>query len=715
MESLAAPFQWMGHSPGMLSGVTTTPPSCGVRVAQGGGLPTTLLWADLGLSPGAPRVRLRTLWLPPEAAMTTASMGKRTALRWHLARLRRRGDGRRVRAGSVEGLPQGSFTVEELSEALSEPCSTRDCEEEFRWREVGIGGDGFDSTPGQHLGLVQNVDLIIDADAGDIIGVVASCQESTPLVAAAITGASGANSSVFGSKFGAMTALAFTLGSGMGPGMEVPLQLGTEVPPPAWAFGYEVLQPRPQQAWPVQRSAGAVEILTRVQPDEKCHESLEFNLREFSRSCDWAFRYPLYIFHTARLEGIGVRDVLNWTDSLRFSMQAGLELRFLDVSDDFDRVLFGDSTVKLERLDLLWLDLTLPHSSRIRTSKPRRFQASYRHMCRFHTSTLLRLPIFASTRYLMHMDGDATLRCHQNGPDPIEEMQRSGAVYGLFEVGVEDPEYAQGWGEFVEEYVFLHEVKPPVHRALLSTRGAVYTKEDPAQPTSLVNASTDVMGVTWGTAWEVLDLGFFNSPEVSEFTRKVEQSLGNYRHNWGDHLVRSLQVQLFAPLERVRCFSAEEVPGSHGCRTETDWIYPIMPDSVCPDNWTGESLAGVQVSEDGSPWPCLELCNRLGCQGIDVIVFREEQSADCRFRDSVTVKERCLGGGVGGLAGEVWRGVGAAVDRPDVSIFALSRYRPIEDSVQRSLNCQRWRSELDARLAMEQSQEAPNRGWPSGT
>jgi len=173
---------------------------------------------------------------------------------------------------------------------------------------------------------------------------------------------------------------------------------------------------------------------------------------------------------------------------------------------------------------------------------------------------------------------------------------------------------------------------------MLSTVGALYTKESEDQPGHLVNASTDDLAVTWGTGWEVLDLEFFTSPRVLEFTHKVERSLGHYRHNWGDHLVRAYQVQLFAPLDRVRCFDGEEMPGQHGCSayerdTGGEFVFHFMEDLACPSLWTSEGLRGVPWSpQNYSPRQCLEVCNELQCEGFDVI-FHADQTADCLMRN----------------------------------------------------------------------------------
>ena len=58
-----------------------------------------------------------------------------------------------------------------------------------------------------------------------------------------------------------------------------------------------------------------------------------------------------------------------------------------------------------------------------------------------------------------------------------------------------------------------------------------------------------------------------------------------FRYLWGDHLIRAYQVLLYAPLARVRCFDALELPGRHGCGEglKDDWqsIYRVVRDITC--------------------------------------------------------------------------------------------------------------------------------------
>eukprot|EP00746_Dinoflagellata_sp_MGD_P021466 gnl/MRDRNA2_/MRDRNA2_150095_c0_seq1.p1 gnl/MRDRNA2_/MRDRNA2_150095_c0~~gnl/MRDRNA2_/MRDRNA2_150095_c0_seq1.p1 ORF type:complete len:627 (+),score=82.64 gnl/MRDRNA2_/MRDRNA2_150095_c0_seq1:255-2135(+) len=461
---------------------------------------------------------------------------------------------------------------------------------------------------------------------------------------------------------------------------------------PRWAFGYETLTPKDGE-----RSGGAVQILTSVKSDAKCvkEEPLLGSIREYSQSCSsWALQYPVYVLHTGKMEGVNGNDLLQWMEDVRHAAHPRLPLVFLDVSNEFPSVMIGDGTVKLDQHDLLWLDLTRSNSAYIRKHKPRRFDTGYRHMCRFQTSTVLSLNAFAHFRYLLHMDADATLLCSSD-MDPFQEMAKEEYVYGLFEVGVEDPQFAQGWTEFLEEYIFLHEVNLPVPKELLSTTGAVYTKVS-AETQERLNASTDGMALTWGTGWELLDLQFFTWYRVREFTEKVEKSLGHYRFNWGDHLIRAYQVQLFAPLSRVRCFSPEELPGRHGCRAFEQeaggkYIFHFIENTVCPAFWLDVARGVPWTQGDHTPRPCLQFCiNEEMCEGFDLF-FYENQTADCHFREKRATEDAC------------WprnqeQGMYHDFDPATVLFGAANRYQIVERSLDRTLSCSRWQAGLEAKL-----------------
>jgi len=324
----------------------------------------------------------------------------------------------------------------------------------------------------------------------------------------------------------------------------------------------------------------------------------------------------------------------------------------------------------------------------------------------FHALAVASAGVDALSYAGMHLDSDATLSCAHSveDVDPFEEMAKSDAVYGLFETGVEDPAYTTGWTSFVEEYTLLHDVIPPVPAALFSNELDFYIRQDDEYGQGgSVNVSTDPLALTWGTAWEILDLVFFTSQRVWDFTQKVERSLGHYRFNWGDHLVRAYQVQLFAPLERVRCFDAAELPGVHGCSGyESEYgsesVYRLLQGLACPGLWSSEALWSVPWSANSnSPGACLQRCNELTCHGFDVIFYGDDNTADCFLRTTFASDERCVSGGPAGAAGEAWRRAGGHPERATL-IAATNRYTFFEQSRERIMNCSAWRQGLAEKL-----------------
>ncbi|CAE7232987.1 unnamed protein product [Symbiodinium pilosum] len=121
--------------------------------------------------------------------------------------------------------------------------------------------------------------------------------------------------------------------------------------PPAWAFWF-----RPQEAEGAvdhTRTGSALQVLARVLEEAKCsnEDNLLKNLRSLS-TCSWVQEYPTYILHTGHMEGATDEDLLMWMDVVRTAALPGMDLRFMDVSDAFQRVKFGDGQVKLDRFDL---------------------------------------------------------------------------------------------------------------------------------------------------------------------------------------------------------------------------------------------------------------------------------------------------------------------------------------------------------------------------
>eukprot|EP00438_Fugacium_kawagutii_P016948 Skav230411 [mRNA] locus=scaffold4006:76271:87746:+ [translate_table: standard] len=245
----------------------------------------------------------------------------------------------------------------------------------------------------------------------------------------------------------------------------------------------------------------------------------------------------------------------------------------------------------------LWLDSTLPNSPEIRKTKPRRHQAAgYRHMCRFQSSTVLELPAFQQMRYLLHLDSDATFHCQGLASMTLDRWSPFTPTTHfrgmLFEVGLEDPGCTKGWLDETKQLILMS--------VLIQLSGSEIACLSLTCDQLLQDTSNDTEKMV-----EVLDLDFFTSSDVMHFTKRVEAILGHYRYLWGDHL-----VLLHASWERVRCFDASELPGSHGCSAENqfdpevakgeDWhyIYSVVDDVSCPHLWSDVGLKSPKLRCD---------------------------------------------------------------------------------------------------------------------
>jgi hypothetical protein len=216
-------------------------------------------------------------------------------------------------------------------------------------------------------------------------------------------------------------------------------------------------------------------MLTKVASQTKCFSEKKYDqplivaamrIADYARSCAFAPLYPVLVLHTAEREAsrgaaeIDGEALLAWMEQLRAAAPA-LQMLFLDVSEEFARVHFEHSSAELSYHDLLWQDMLSDDAKWVRKQKPRRYEAEYRHMCRFMGTTVPRLAALSGFRYALHVDDDAALTCHPTSGDPFEAMAEGDHVYGLFEYGFEGVRWARGWRSFIEEVVYLNEYDVP--------------------------------------------------------------------------------------------------------------------------------------------------------------------------------------------------------------------------------------------------------------
>ena len=149
------------------------------------------------------------------------------------------------------------------------------------------------------------------------------------------------------------------------------------------------------------------------------------NLATLARTCAWARRYDVIVFHEGR------------SDALRPRLEAlgnrtRLRLRARDVSDVF--ATHAPATTDWPR-------------RRLRT-----FGIGYRRMCRFWFSGVFELADVRRLSYLMRLDTDSELRCRPGSRDPFELMARQRAVYGYVAVKTDHPMVAKNLTAFGAAY-----------------------------------------------------------------------------------------------------------------------------------------------------------------------------------------------------------------------------------------------------------------------
>ena len=155
-------------------------------------------------------------------------------------------------------------------------------------------------------------------------------------------------------------------------------------------------------ATPAPRTDAAVALLADVRNPTTTDAMLR-NLATLARTCEWARRYDVIVFHEGK------------SDALRPRLEAlgnrtRLRLRARDVSDVF--ATHAPATTDWPR-------------RRLRT-----FGIGYRRMCHFWFSGVFELEDVRRLSYLMRLDTDSELRCRPGSRDPFELMGKTSAVYG---------------------------------------------------------------------------------------------------------------------------------------------------------------------------------------------------------------------------------------------------------------------------------------------
>ena len=270
------------------------------------------------------------------------------------------------------------------------------------------------------------------------------------------------------------------------------------------------------------------------------------NLATLARTCDWARRYDVIVFHEGGAAGDALRPRLA---ALR--RRTGLRLRARDVSDVFaaPAPAFVD---------------------RPRRRGQRTFGLGYRRMCRFWFSGVFELEDVRNLTYLLRLDTDSELRCRADSRDPFEVMARRRAIYGYVAVKMDHQRVARN----------------------LTAFGAAYARRVPQIQDAFFrfppNAHKNCPAPMFYTNFEIMNVSWFQQPRAAAFARAVDATGQIFGNRWGDAPLRWLTLALFASRTQLLCFGGEYDYRHRGPQDHCDLSFNL-------------SVAGCQAGGGGAP------------------------------------------------------------------------------------------------------------------
>jgi hypothetical protein len=163
----------------------------------------------------------------------------------------------------------------------------------------------------------------------------------------------------------------------------------------------------------------------------------------------------------------------------------------------------------------------------VKVSHPN-FGIGYRHMCHFFANDIFNRPELQEYEYYMRLDTDSEIlspvRCNI-----FEHMREHEYIYGFVcNDRLDSPVFSKGLWPLADAFVASHAYK--AYKQLyadIPERGYFYTN------------------------LEVCKLGWFRQKPWADFFDAVHQSQGIYTTRWGDHIIRYIGVNLYAPPDKV--------------------------------------------------------------------------------------------------------------------------------------------------------------------
>ncbi|XP_013389523.1 glycolipid 2-alpha-mannosyltransferase 1-like [Lingula anatina] len=258
------------------------------------------------------------------------------------------------------------------------------------------------------------------------------------------------------------------------------------------------------KAWPVNKPKAVIYILVK---SNRFSITLKDGLGRIDRYFNNMYHYPVVLFHETGLSDTNMTSIRSWTRSDVF----------------FQFVKF--SVPK-------WINETKMRSD---VGKANDKRIGYRHMCRFQSISLQVTPIMRLVDYYWRLDDDSRL-IGQVPFDLFKFMAKENLTYGYVHMNHEHPDYVVGLYPRVNAYLTNKQIQPTFFRKL--RRNKYFLNN-----------------------FEISSLRFWRSKNVSDLLNALDRAGGFYYHRWGDAVVKTLAVSIFAPLESVYQFT--EVPYVH--------------------------------------------------------------------------------------------------------------------------------------------------------
>jgi hypothetical protein len=225
--------------------------------------------------------------------------------------------------------------------------------------------------------------------------------------------------------------------------------------------------------------------------------------RLMHRNFNRRFGYPVILFHEGNIH----------SDHQQILSKMTPHLCFVDISDQ--------AFVEPPRLLSSW-----------------RNQIGYKHMCRFYTLQIY--DYIKEYDYVLRLDDDSYIQSPIHF-DLFKFMRNNSLDYGYIHSEMDSHEETVATlPKFTRQYIREHRSVVP-HCSL-----------------------SDINALYYYTNFTITRVSFWFQPEVQDYLRAVDQSLGIYQYRWGDHIIQTHALKMFSQPERLHHFQDfKYMHGSH--------------------------------------------------------------------------------------------------------------------------------------------------------